>query len=86
MSRPATTKTIRRKWVGHTPDMYWFGNLIDLNSIKGFNEGYRYILVSIDLYSRFAYMCTLEDKTTESCIEGFRYCFNIYDGRPTFLF
>lgn len=85
VSKPATTKTVRRTWVGHAPDMYWVGDLIDFSSIKDYNEGYSYILVFVDLYSRFVYMVALPAKTADYCIDGLKYCIDVYDRRPTFI-
>ena len=57
-------KTNRRKWQGHTQNMYWCCDLIDFSTISNFNRRFSYILVCEDLYSRYVFAEKMIDKTT----------------------
>ena len=53
-------------------DQQWQSDLIDIQKIKQFNGGNRYILVAIDVLSKFAWGVPLKNKTGVSIIKGFQ--------------
>lgn len=57
-------KEKRRKWKGKTTNMYWLGDLIDFSTISNYNHKQKYILVIMDLYSRYVFAQHLKSKST----------------------
>jgi Integrase core domain len=54
----------------------WQTDLICWESLADHNDGYKYILVVIDVFSKFAYSVALKSKTADSIIEAFKLIFN----------
>ena len=50
-------------------------DLVDMQNLANFNSGFRYILVVIDVYSRFAVFRLLKDKRGPTVAESFRDIF-----------
>ena len=47
-------------------------DLADMQSMQKFNDGYRYLLVCIDVFSKYAWVVPLKNKTGLSLVEGFK--------------
>ncbi|CAB4015975.1 uncharacterized transposon-derived [Paramuricea clavata] len=45
----------------------WSIDLADLNELSGHNNQYRYILVCVDVYTRYAFIKLLKNKTVNVC-------------------
>ena len=69
-------KTNRRKWQGHTQNMYWCCDLIDFSTISNFNRRFSYILVCEDLYSRYVFAEKMIDKNTNHLKQAFDKIFD----------
>ncbi|RWS21763.1 hypothetical protein B4U80_06891, partial [Leptotrombidium deliense] len=52
-------------------DQQWQADLIDIQRESKFNYGYRYILVVIDILSRYAFAAPLKNKTSTELIIAF---------------
>lgn len=63
LHRPARTSFPRRKTYSSGPNAIWQMDLSDLPELATYNEGYRYILFCIDVFSRFAYAIPLKTKS-----------------------
>lgn len=69
-------KSIRRKFsrarynVQNIDDL-WEADLVDLRSIKQYNDGYGYLLVIIDVLSKFAWVEPLADKSAATVAGAF---------------
>ncbi len=46
-------------------------DLIDVSNYKGYNSGFRYILIVVDIYSRFCFMEPITNKTSIKVLETF---------------
>jgi hypothetical protein len=44
-------------------DQQWQMDLADMQSMQKFNDGYRYLLVCIDVFSKYAWVVPLKNKT-----------------------
>ena len=53
-------------------DQQWQMDLADMQSIQKFNDGYRYLLVCIDVFSKYAWVIPLKNKTGPSLVEAFK--------------
>ena len=56
-------------------DEQWQTDLIDIQKIARYNNGYRYILVCIGILSKFAWVEPLKSKSGKSIIAGFKKIF-----------
>ncbi len=53
-------------------DQPWQIDLADMQSLQKFNDGYRYLLVCIDVFSKYAWMIPLKNKSGPSLVEAFK--------------
>jgi transposase InsO family protein len=53
-------------------DQQWQMDLADLQSMQKFNDGYRYLLVCIDVFSKYAWVVPLKNKTGPALVEAFK--------------
>lgn len=83
-------KAIRRRFprarynVQNVDDV-WEADLVDLKSIKQYNDGYGYLLVVIDVLSKFAWVEPLPNKTAAAVAEAFDRLLSLTDRCPIFL-
>ena len=50
----------------------WQADLVDLSSLKRWNKQYRYLLVVIDCFSKYAHVVPIKTKTGESLVAAFK--------------
>ena len=53
-------------------DDQWQADLVDISSLVHFNKGYKFLLTCIDVFSKFAWVITLKNKSRESLVNGFQ--------------
>ena len=53
-------------------DENWEADLVDVQILKKFNGGYRYLLTCIDVLSKYAWVIPLKSKTSKDMIDGFK--------------
>lgn len=53
-------------------DNVWEADLADLRSLKSYNSGYSYLLVVIDVLSKYAWVEPLKDKSAPVVLQGFK--------------
>ena len=53
-------------------DEQWQMDLADMQSMQKFNEGYHYLLVCIDVFSKYAWVVPLKNKTGLSLVDAFK--------------
>ena len=53
-------------------DQQWQMDLADMQSMQKFNDGYRYLLVCIDVFSKYAWVIPLKDKTGPTLVKAFK--------------
>jgi transposase InsO family protein len=61
----------RRYYNVRNIDDVWEADLMDVRSIKSYNNGYSYILVVIDVLSKFAWLEPVKDKTSKNVAKAF---------------
>ena len=54
-------------------DHQWQMDLADMQSMQKFNDGYRYLLVCIDVFSKYAWVVPLKNKTGLSVVKAFKF-------------
>lgn len=58
-------------------DYQWEADLADVQNLSEFNKGIKYLLVIVDVFSRFLWVRCLKDKKAQSVIDAFK---DILDG------
>jgi transposase InsO family protein len=53
-------------------DQQWQIDLADMPSMQKFNDGYRYLLVCIDVFSKYAWVIPLKDKMGPTLVKAFK--------------
>ena len=53
-------------------DGQWQADLVDISSLARFNKGYKFLLTCIAVFSKFAWVVPLKNKTGESLVNGFQ--------------
>ncbi|XP_031554465.1 uncharacterized protein LOC116291433 [Actinia tenebrosa] len=75
LHRRTRKKFKRNRIIVGRVDEQWQADLIDIQKIKKYNGGNRYILVAIDVLSKFAWREPLKAKTGECIVQGFEKIF-----------
>lgn len=75
----------RRKIVSGGLGESWQSDLADVKAIKDQNGGMQFLLVSIDVFNRFAYAVPIKSKTNQEVIRGFKDTFNQAGLKPKSL-
>ena len=70
--KPIRNKFLRNKTIVPHIDHTWQADLIDLSTIEKFNDGYKWLLTVIDVFSKVAYVIPIKNKTATSVVEGFK--------------
>ena len=71
LHKPVVRKYPRRSYNVQNVDDLWEVDLCDMRSLKSKNDGFCYILVCIDVLSKYAWAELLRDKTSASVAVGF---------------
>ena len=66
----AIKKFTRRKVILNRIDDIWAMDLADLNSLVSYNDGCRYMLCIVDVFSKFAWAVPLKNKTAETVLSA----------------
>lgn len=79
-------KPLRRRYPRRFYDVYniddlWEADIIDMAAIKSYNDNYTYLLVVIDVLSKYAWVEKLFDKTCASVIKALENILNRSEGR-----
>ena len=69
---PVRKKFARNRVVVRGIDDNWEGDLLDVQNLKKYNKGYRYLLVCIDVLSKYAWAIPLKNKTGKTITEAFK--------------
>jgi len=75
MHKPARKKYSRNKVLVSSIDEQWQADLVDLQSLEKHNEGFKYLLTCIDLFSKFVWAISLKAKTSENVKNAFTTIF-----------
>jgi hypothetical protein len=70
--KPSIKKFNRREVKTFYINDIWSADIADLSNISKFNDGYKYLLTIIDIYSRYTFVFPLKDKTSKSVLNCFK--------------
>ena len=76
LHRQARKRYPTRQYVTHDIDEQWQADLAEVGLIADYNDGYRYILTVIDIFSRYAWARPLKSKRGEEVATAFKSIFD----------
>ena len=71
LHKPTRLRFERRKTFAKGIDDLFQADLVDLSGISSYNDGYRYLLTCIDVFSKYAWAIPLKSKSAESVKQAF---------------
>ena len=83
--KPIKRKFQRRKVITGGRNHQFQTDLVDLQNIKKYNNQTAYLLTCIDVFSKYAYVVPLKDKTGTSIVKAFKHIFKQLEERPYHL-
>ena len=83
--KPVVRRFKRNKMVSAGIDVDWQTDLADLRSLKKQNSGFAYILICVDVFSRFAFAAPIKNKTPSAVGEAFEKIMKDSDRKPWIL-
>ena len=72
LHKPVRYNFPRNRVIVTETDGQWQADLVDISSLARFNKGYKFLLTCIDVFSKFAWVLPLKNKTGESLVNGFQ--------------
>ena len=72
LHKPARRNFKRNRVIVGGIDEEWQMDLADMQSLKQYNDGYRYLLVCIDVFSKYAWIVPIKSKTGPDIVEAFK--------------
>lgn len=82
MHRPSRKRFKRNIIVVDGMDELWDMDLMDMNNVSQYNDGYRFVLVAIDVFSRYGWAIPIESKKADDVVKGLRGIFDSTTRRP----
>jgi len=74
--KPAFKPKKFRKVMTYKINDIWSADIVDMQSLEKFNDGYKYILTVIDIFSRYAWAIPLKTKTAKETSKAFETIIN----------
>lgn len=75
LHKPLRFKFRRRKVLAYGIGELMQCDLIDLSNLSRYNDGMKYILTAIDVFSKYAYAIPLKNKSAKTVLEAFKKLF-----------
>ena len=83
LHKPYRLRFRRRRTFAKGIDDLWQADLVDLTSLAKHNDNFKFLLVVIDVFSRYAYAVPLKNKSGSTLTEAFSRL--VANKKPTFL-
>lgn len=80
LHKPARRNFIRNRVIVGGIDEQWQADLVDMGNLSEANDGYRYLLTCIDIFSKYAWVLPIKQKLGVKVIESFESIFQ--DRKP----
>ena len=72
LHKPILRKFKKRKVYSSFRDNTWGADLADMQLLSKFNKGFRFLLCTIDIYSKYPWVIALKDKKGVSIVDTFQ--------------
>lgn len=85
LHKPVIKKFRRRKTLVPCIDHLWQMDLADVTNISRYNDNYKFILICIDCFSRYAYAVPIKNKSAFEIKNAFASILQGTNARPTYV-
>ena len=75
LHRPIKRKFKKRRVIVNGIDKIWAADLADMTAFKDYNEGYKFLLLVIDTFSKYGYLIPLKNKKGETVADALKDIF-----------
>ena len=72
LHKPIKRNFTRRRVVVNHIDEIWCSDLVEMQQFSKWNKGYRYLLMVLDVFSKYGWIVPLKDKKGETVTEAFK--------------
>ena len=72
--------------VSYSPNDWWQFDIFDLSRYEKKNDGFKYLLACVDVFSRKAYVEPMKEKTSPACAEALQEILNKTHLKPKAMF
>ena len=67
LHKPITRNFKKRRVISYGIDEIWAADLVEMQKYSKWNKGFKYLLMVIDIFSKYGWIIPLKDKKTEKC-------------------
>ena len=85
LHKPITRNFSKRKVISYGIDKIWAADLVEIQKFSKRNKGIKYLLMVIDVFSKYGWIKPLKDKKTESVSLAFDEIFKKNERKPEML-
>ena len=85
LHKPITKNFRKRGVISYGIDKIWAADLVEIQKFSKWNHGIKYLLMVIDVFSKYGWIIPLKDKKTESVSSAFDKIFKKSKRKPTML-
>ena len=71
LHKPITRHFRRRTVISYGIDKIWAADLVEIQKYSKWNKGVKYLLMVIDVFSKYGWIVPLKDKKNRKCKFGF---------------
>ena len=75
LHKPIKRNFIRRRVIVNHIDEMWCSDLVEMQQFSKWNKGYGYLLMVLDVFSKYGWIVPLKDKKGETVTEAFKSIF-----------
>ena len=85
LHKPITRNFSKRNVISYGIDKIWAADLVEMQKFNKWNKGVKYLLLVIDVFSKYGWIAPLKDKKTESVSLAFDEIFKKAERKPVML-
>ena len=85
LHKPITRNFKKRRVISKGIDKIWAADLVEMQKYSKWNKGVKYLLMVIDVFSKYGWIKPLKDKKTESVSSAFDEIFKNSKRKPIML-
>ena len=85
LHRPVKRKFEKRQVLVRNVDDTWAADLVDMQYYSRTNKGFKYILMIIDVFSKYGWAIPLKNKTSAEVVRAFTELWNSGQKPPKYL-
>ena len=82
LHKPITRNFRKRRVISYGVDKIWAADLVEMQKYSKWNKGVKYLLMIIDVFSKYGWILPLKDKKTESVSLAFDEIFKNSKRKP----